>query len=291
MKKTAFILCTSIIFIFVLGVGYTFALGPVTPPPSGNTISVTSSSLVPDTQRQGYVVGQYVGTGTLSVAKEGTISVKVKWGTSINSLTKEEDLYEQGSSSLIENYPIHADNSSVSTHFDLFDDSKSTTVYYQFVDGLNPSTLYSKVLSSSNVVSTPPPTSPPPTQPSTPVTPAGSTPVAPQGSTPVAPAGSTPVAPGTTSITKVENPLANSGVNSVDGFLEKILGIVIKLAIPIVTFFIIYAGFKFVMAQGNEKKLEEAKTTFYYALIGAAILLGAWGLASIIKETIISLTQ
>ncbi len=81
----------------------------------------------------------------------------------------------------------------------------------------------------------------------------------------------------------IENPIQ---VDSIAGFIERVLGIILKLGIPIVALAIIYAGFKFVMAQGNAGKLEEAKSTFLYTLVGAALLLGAWVVGSIVKATI-----
>lgn len=81
----------------------------------------------------------------------------------------------------------------------------------------------------------------------------------------------------------IVNPIA---VDSIQGFIERLLGIILKLGIPLVALAIIYAGFKFVMAQGNASKLEEAKSTFLYTLIGAALLLGAWVIGSIVKATI-----
>ena len=54
----------------------------------------------------------------------------------------------------------------------------------------------------------------------------------------------------------------------------------------IVVFFIIYAGFLFVTARGNEKKLETAKKTFVAVAIGTVILLGSWSIAAAIKGTL-----
>ena len=39
-------------------------------------------------------------------------------------------------------------------------------------------------------------------------------------------------------------------------------------------------------AQGNETKLEKAKTTFLWTVIGAAVLLGSWAIAQVIQTTI-----
>jgi hypothetical protein len=53
--------------------------------------------------------------------------------------------------------------------------------------------------------------------------------------------------------------------------------------------FIVYAGFKFVLAMGNPGKLAEARQNLMYTLIGIGIFLGAWLLALVIANTVNSL--
>ena len=48
----------------------------------------------------------------------------------------------------------------------------------------------------------------------------------------------------------------------------------------------IYAGFKYVMAQGNATAISEANRTLLYAAIGTAVLLGSWVFATAICNTI-----
>ncbi len=88
----------------------------------------------------------------------------------------------------------------------------------------------------------------------------------------------------------LENPLGNNGPSNLEGFIAKILDVIILIAIPIVTFFIIYSGLLFVMAAGNSEKLSKAKTTLMYTLIGAALLLGAKVLALAIESTLKDIT-
>ena len=85
---------------------------------------------------------------------------------------------------------------------------------------------------------------------------------------------------------KLENPIA---VGSLPELVAKILDIVLTIGIPIVAFFIIYSGFKFVLARGNEEKLKEAKQSILYTLLGAALLVGAWVLATAIDSIIDSI--
>lgn len=82
----------------------------------------------------------------------------------------------------------------------------------------------------------------------------------------------------------ISNPI--SGVNTLPEFIQKLLDIVMTVGIPIVAIFIIYAGFLFVKARGNEKDLQTAKDALLYALIGGAILLGAYVIAQAIQGTI-----
>ena len=54
-------------------------------------------------------------------------------------------------------------------------------------------------------------------------------------------------------------------------------------------FFIIWGGFLFVEARGNEAKLKKAKSVLWTTLIGICILLGATLIAKVIIGTIASI--
>ncbi|MFA5783202.1 MAG: TrbC/VirB2 family protein, partial [Bacteroidales bacterium] len=84
------------------------------------------------------------------------------------------------------------------------------------------------------------------------------------------------------------NPLGDN-TQTLSGFVEKILKGVIKIGMPIIVLAIIYSGFLFVSAQGNSEKLSEAKRALLYTLIGAAILLGSWAIALLIRDTVLAL--
>lgn len=87
---------------------------------------------------------------------------------------------------------------------------------------------------------------------------------------------------------KIINPL--TGVSTIGEFIQKILEGALKISIPIIALAIIYCGFLFVSARGNSEKIGEAKEALMYTLIGAAILLGSWAIALLIKETIMGLS-
>lgn len=86
----------------------------------------------------------------------------------------------------------------------------------------------------------------------------------------------------------IGNPFKGLGNN---GNLSDLLYAVLDNAvIPvggiIVVLMIIYSGFLFVTARGNEEQLKVAKRSFTYAAIGAAILLGAKAIALAIQSTV-----
>ncbi len=84
-------------------------------------------------------------------------------------------------------------------------------------------------------------------------------------------------------IEQLENP---TKVNTLQDFIKEILTIVVKIGIPVATIFIIWSGFLFLTAQGDETQLKKAKTSFVWAVVGTAVLLGSWLLATAIKSTI-----
>lgn len=87
---------------------------------------------------------------------------------------------------------------------------------------------------------------------------------------------------------KICNPIPN--INSLDGFIQKILEGVIKIGIPIVALAVVYSGFLFVKAQGNSEEIGKAKDALLYTVIGAAILFGSWAIAQLISETVIGIS-
>jgi len=82
---------------------------------------------------------------------------------------------------------------------------------------------------------------------------------------------------------KLENPLQ---FGTLEQLLIAILNIIMVLMIPVIVFFIIYAGFKYVTARGNASTIEEATRALTYAIIGAVIILGAVAISAMIKNTV-----
>jgi hypothetical protein len=75
-------------------------------------------------------------------------------------------------------------------------------------------------------------------------------------------------------------------IHSLPEFIMTVLKIVVQIGIPVAAFFIIWSGFLFVTAQGNESQLTKAKSAFVWAVVGTGVLLGAWLLATAIQGTI-----
>lgn len=68
--------------------------------------------------------------------------------------------------------------------------------------------------------------------------------------------------------------------------VKQILDVVVEFGAIIVVFFVVYSGFLFVKAQGNEGELSKAKATFFWTVVGGMIVLGAHVLSRIIQQTV-----
>ena len=85
------------------------------------------------------------------------------------------------------------------------------------------------------------------------------------------------------------NPL-NPSFSTIPNFIAGALRVLVMLALPILTLMIVYSGFLFVFARGNQEKLGTAKTNLMYVLIGSTLILGAWIIATLISGTVSQLT-
>lgn len=85
----------------------------------------------------------------------------------------------------------------------------------------------------------------------------------------------------------LENPLR---ANSIAELFQAIIDIVMIFAIPIIVFFIVYAGFMYVTARGNTEKIQTAHRALLYALIGALLIIGANVLIQVVGGTVHSVT-
>ncbi len=91
-------------------------------------------------------------------------------------------------------------------------------------------------------------------------------------------------AAGSQEVTKLKNPL---NADSFEGLFRDILSdIIIPVTALIGVVFIIYAGFKFVTAQGKPEKVTEAKKRLMYVLIGVAIIIAAEVILDLLLNTL-----
>ena len=81
----------------------------------------------------------------------------------------------------------------------------------------------------------------------------------------------------------LDNPL---GVNSFCGLVIKLVQAVMVIGIPIAVLFIVWAGLKFVLAQGKPDALAKARSNFLYVVIGIGIFVGASLIANVIVNTL-----
>ena len=90
--------------------------------------------------------------------------------------------------------------------------------------------------------------------------------------------------------TGLTNPLG-SKAGTVREFIQLIISTLIPLITPFIIIFIVYAGFLFVTAQGNDEKLKKAKQVLLYTVIGTAVLLGAEMFSLILQDTFTDINQ
>jgi hypothetical protein len=76
---------------------------------------------------------------------------------------------------------------------------------------------------------------------------------------------------------------------TLEKFIGKILEAVVQVGLPVVAVAIVYVGFLFVKARGNEQELITAKKAFLWTVIGASIVLGAFVIQQAIKATVAGL--
>lgn len=86
----------------------------------------------------------------------------------------------------------------------------------------------------------------------------------------------------------LNNPL--SAGTSLPAFLNSILDFVIRIGTIVVILMVVYVGFMFVTAQGNETKLTTARRALLWTIVGALILLGAKAISLAIQSTVNAIT-
>jgi hypothetical protein len=83
----------------------------------------------------------------------------------------------------------------------------------------------------------------------------------------------------------LESPLAGD-IISIEALLIAILNVILIIAVPIIIFFVIFAGFTYVTAQGNPEKIKTATRSLTYAIVGAVLILGGVAISEIIASVV-----
>ena len=84
----------------------------------------------------------------------------------------------------------------------------------------------------------------------------------------------------------LENPI---GSETIQELLLQLTDALVLIMSPVIVIMLIYSGFLFVQGANDEKTLGKAKETLKWTIIGAAIILGAKGIAMAIQATIVQL--
>lgn len=82
------------------------------------------------------------------------------------------------------------------------------------------------------------------------------------------------------------NPLKAS---SIPKLLAVVLRGLVEIGSIILVLMLVWVGFMFVMAQGNEEKIKSARQALMWTVVGGLILLGATAIAELIEATVTAL--
>ncbi len=82
----------------------------------------------------------------------------------------------------------------------------------------------------------------------------------------------------------VKNPLGDK--KEFKDILSSVLKAIMDIVLPVVIVMVIYSGFLYVVARGNPDAISKAHKTLTWTLIGAAILLGAQLIATVLVDTV-----
>jgi len=94
-------------------------------------------------------------------------------------------------------------------------------------------------------------------------------------------------APGSKVSAPLQNPFKAGTADNIPQLFQTIIkNIIIPIGAVIAILAFIYAGFLYVTAAGDEKKIGTAHKALLYAAVGTAVLLGAGVIAQVIQATV-----
>ena len=82
---------------------------------------------------------------------------------------------------------------------------------------------------------------------------------------------------------EINNPIGISGNTSLEDIIGSITDLLITLGIPLAGVMYLWAGFQFLTAGGDAKKVSGAKKTILYTTIGVVVIFTAKGIALVVK--------
>lgn len=73
----------------------------------------------------------------------------------------------------------------------------------------------------------------------------------------------------------------NAGITDILAVISSIIGILTVIASIWFLFMILFAGYEWISAGGDSKKLEKARDRITHAFVGLVIVVGAWSLTAV----------
>ncbi|MEI6238342.1 MAG: hypothetical protein WCP15_02260 [bacterium] len=111
---------------------------------------------------------------------------------------------------------------------------------------------------------------------------------------PISPA-SSPISPASSNVNPCDpskptgqlcNPLSKGAGNDIFKLVATIVDLALTIASIAVVLYLIYIGFQYVMARGNENELKKLHETLIWTFVGIAIIFGAKLIVAILQNTI-----
>jgi hypothetical protein len=68
--------------------------------------------------------------------------------------------------------------------------------------------------------------------------------------------------------------------------LLAVINVLLVIALPIIVFYLIYAGFLYVAARGKPEELKQANQALTFGIIGGVIVAGAFAILQIVSNLI-----
>ena len=73
---------------------------------------------------------------------------------------------------------------------------------------------------------------------------------------------------------------------TVPEILLAVLNVLMVIAVPIIVFYLIFAGFKYVAARGNPEAMKDASRSLMYGIIGGVVIIGSFTILEIVKSIV-----